>query len=355
MESIKDEWNKFCDELKDLGKLIEKNSHNDHDHYEGYRYLLRLLRLSSEMYFEHSDNNHPSFYCLSHETGKIGADNPDNHYLNANINGKNLYTIMGNIGEADYISFGVKENRYSIDGTMISHDEIDLKNVDVDKNGNFSISMNESSGKRNHLTLRPSSNMVIVRQTYKNKMLDARASMRIRSLNDYNPSLPLTNKEFINYLSSSIRFIRGTAQTFTEWVKIFQKDHLNALPLGDQVFFQAAGGDPNISYHHGYYDFKEDECLKITTKIPQCSYWNFQLENHWMESLDYRNYPIHLNYHNAVTKNNNLKIHITYQPENLENNLITCGRPNGAMLLRWIDADESIEPIVELVKIKELT
>ena len=31
---------------------------------------------------------------------------------------------------------------------------------------------------------------------------------------------------------------------------------MNALPLGNQKFFQAAGGDPNIQYHHGYFKFK---------------------------------------------------------------------------------------------------
>ena len=34
-------------------------------------------------------------------------------------------------------------------------------------------------------------------------------------------------------------------------------------------------------------------------KIPECQTWNFQLDNWWMESLDYRYHTIHLNKHTA--------------------------------------------------------
>ena len=137
MSSILNDWEKFCDELKASGKLITENSNNEVHQLEGFRYLLRLLRLSTEMYFEHSSINHPSFYCLSHETGKIGADNPDNHYLNANINSEMNYRIYGDVGDVAYLSFGLKENRYSIDGPMISHDEIELDSMITDENNSF--------------------------------------------------------------------------------------------------------------------------------------------------------------------------------------------------------------------------
>jgi hypothetical protein len=39
----------------------------------------------------------------------------------------------------------------------------------------------------------------------------------------------------------------------------------------------------------------KSEYMEITTDIPDCEYWNFQLENYWMESLDYRHNPIHIN------------------------------------------------------------
>ena len=135
---FKEKWDAFCENLKDVGSIIESESAlNETDQAEGYRYLLRLMRLSLEMNIEHSNPTTPSFYNLSHETAKIGADNPDNIYLNANIDGRQSYEIYGNVGESNYLSFGLKENRYSKDGTMISLGEIDMRDMTVDASGDF--------------------------------------------------------------------------------------------------------------------------------------------------------------------------------------------------------------------------
>ena len=77
--------------------------------------------------------------------------------------------IEGNIGGVEYLSIGVKENRYSLDGTMVSHDEIDLEKIDIDQDGNFQVTLKRGNNQnKNSLNLEPASNMIIVRQTYKN-------------------------------------------------------------------------------------------------------------------------------------------------------------------------------------------
>ena len=49
-----------------------------------------------------------------------------------------------------------------------------------------------------------------------------------------------------------------------------------------------AGGDPNIRYYHSYWKLSAGEVLRIRVRPPPCRCWNCQLNNHWMESLDYR-------------------------------------------------------------------
>ena len=149
--------------------------------------------------------------------------------------------------------------------------------------------------------------------------------------------------------------MKGTASTFLRWVHEFKANHKNQLPMGDQSFFQAAGGDPKICYLHGYYDFSKDEYMEITTDIPDCEFWNFQLENYWMESLDYRHFPIHINGSSAfLNKDKTLTINVSHYPINIKNNLITEGRNNGAMLLRWIGASDHPIPKVEIKNIDSM-
>ena len=353
---FKEKWDTFCENLKEVGSIIESESSlSETDQAEGYRYLLRLMRLSLEMNLEHSNPSSPSFYNLSHETAKIGADNPDNIYLNANIDGKQSYEVYGNIGESDYLSFGLKENRYSKDGTMISLGEIDMRDMSVDSSGNFSLYVGGESDSKNFLPLPENANMLIVRQTYKNRISQTHAKINIKTTSSTATPDLLTLVKLENQLHQTLAFVRGTASTFIKWVHEFKNNHKNQLPMGDQAFFQAAGGDPKICYLHGYYDFDKSEYMEITTEIPDCEYWNFQLENYWMESLDYRHYPIHINESSATFNNDGtLTINISHLPMNIKNNLITEGRNNGAMLLRWISASSYPIPNVEIKKINSL-
>ena len=356
-KDFKQTWNDFCDELKLVGEIVSNQKDlSETDEVEGYRYLTRLLRLALEMNIEHSNASHPSFYSLSHETAKIGADNPDNIYLNSNIDGSFSYEVYGNIGEVDYLSFGLKENRYSIDGTMVSMGEIDLSLMAVKEDGSFSLSLGPEPTSQNYLHLPPEANMLIVRQTYSRRMHQKHSVVHIKNLGESELTSLLTAEDLTRHLINSLAFVRGTAGTFLAWVKEFKENHKNALPLGDQSFFQAAGGDPKIYYLHGYYDFKDSEYLEITTAIPDCEFWNFQLENYWMESLDYRHNPIHLNSKTAKldTDINSVKIVVSHQKLNIQNNIITEGRSNGAMLLRWVDARDCPIPDIQIKSITEL-
>ena len=353
---FKEKWDAFCENLKDVGSIIESESSlSEIDQAEGYRYLLRLMRLALEMNLEHSNLTSPSFYNLSHETAKIGADNPDNIYLNANIDGRQSYEIYGNVGESNYLSFGLKENRYSKDGTMISLGEIDMRDMTVDASGDFILYLGNQGESKNFLPLPKNANMLIVRQTYENRISQTHAKINIKTTSSQATPELLTPTKLETQLNQSLAFVSGTASTFVKWVHEFKNNHRNQLPMGDQAFFQAAGGDPKICYLHGYYDFCKDEYLEITTNVPDCEYWNFQLENYWMESLDYRHYPIHINKSSAILNSDNtLTINVSHHHINMENNLITEGRNNGAMLLRWIGASTYPIPTVEIKKLDAL-
>ena len=80
--------------------------------------------------------------------------------------------------------------------------------------------------------------MLIVRQTYKDKTTDKRANINIELLEPSDQSELISRQQFNQYLNASMGFVKGTVETFNRWVTIFMKDHMNALPLGDQSTFK---------------------------------------------------------------------------------------------------------------------
>ena len=120
---------------------------------EGLRYLSRLLRISLDMNLENADPAFPYFYQASHETAKIGADNPDNIYLNATISGHHSYRVYGNRGSAPVFSFGSKANRYAVDGTMASTGELDVRDMHVETDGSFEVIVSKNKQEGNWLPL----------------------------------------------------------------------------------------------------------------------------------------------------------------------------------------------------------
>src|SRR5688572_7305914 len=113
-------WDEFCDALKRAGRQVlrPETPASELDRAEGFRYLTRLLRIGLEMHLEFADPEFPGFFAPSHETAKIGADNPDNLYLMARISGAHEYVIRGERGTVSYLSLGTQKGGYETNGRM---------------------------------------------------------------------------------------------------------------------------------------------------------------------------------------------------------------------------------------------
>ena len=112
-----------------------------------------------------------------------------------------------------------------------------------------------------------------------------------------------------------------------------------------------AHGDPNIFFHMGYWRLADDEALLVDLLPPRCEYWNFQLNNHWMESLDYRHHTIHLNAHTArADADGAVRLVVAHRDPGLPNWIDTAGHARGTMGLRWVKADAHPTPSCRVVK-----
>jgi hypothetical protein len=351
-------WEEFCDELKAAGSEVLAAGVPDDDLTlaEGYRYLTRLLRLSLEKHIEFNDPHFPRFYSLSHETAKIGNDNPDNHYLNCAIDGSLDYRISGRPGTVSYLSLETTAGSYAGGGAMVPTGHVELAGLDVDNSGRFEIIVSSREHSGNWLPMRQDSTGLLVRQTFRDRSREQSAQLRIECLNPKKANT-LDAHEFASQLASVVPFVTGTAGLFRSWMGQFG-EHLNQLPANDQQMCLQAGGDPSIHYHNSCWRLAPDEALLIQFQPPDhCRGWNFQLSNYWMESLDYRYHRISINSYRARARaDGSIQLVVAHRDPGprYPNWLTTAGHDCGAMLLRYVDARDFPPVVTRVVTMEQL-
>ena len=350
-------WTTFCDSLKRSGlQILRPEAPQDaFSRAEGYRYLTRLLRIALEMHVEFADPDFPGFLVPSHETAKIGADNPDNMYQYARLNGRNDYRVRGHRGSVSYLSFGSQKGGYETDGKMEQTGFIDAHRLQFEADGSFELILSLTPHPGNWLPLEAASNALVVRQTFLDRGTEKPAQLTIERIGSDTKPQPLDPVKLHAGLLNAAQFVENTSKLFADWAQGYQA-HPNQLPPADQAACQAVGGDPNIFYYHSYWELADDEALVIdVASVPDCDFWNFQVDNYWMESLDYRYHRIHLNKHSArCNGNGGVTMVLAHRDPGLPNWLETAGHRVGTMAMRWVGATEHVHPTTRVVKFAEL-
>jgi hypothetical protein len=350
-------WADFCGVLRRAGEqILRPDAPADPlTRAEGFRYLTRLLRAGLESCVELADPGFPVFYSLSHETLKIGADNPDNLYLNARVDGRLDYRITGTRGTVHYLAFSSKAGGFGTTGGLAPTGFLDSDALEVAEGGGLEVIASARPHAGNWLPMTPRTEMLIVRQTFLDRAVERPAELRIARLPPGAKPAPLEAGTLAARLDDAARFVEGTARLFADWARDFAA-RPNALPPQDQGRYQAAGGDPSIYYYHGYWTLAGDEALVIEIpRIPACVSWNFQLNNHWMESLDYRHHRVHVNKRTAVyAPDGSCTIVVADRDPGVANWLETAGHRQGTMCFRWIGAQEIVHPGVRVARLGSL-
>jgi len=352
-------WVDFCDNLKAAGAALAYpgTPRDAFQQAEGMRYLSRLVRAGLEAYVEHNDPAFPSLNRMVHETVKLGADNPDNHYLNAQINGKYEYRIRGKRNTIHYVGFFTQNGNYGTTGGLSPCGVLEHFDLKTDQEGNFEIIMSKEPKGDNWLKIEEDTSLLMVRQTYFDRAKESPIDARIEVINGKRVPDPITPEQVDEGLKTAALFVAGAPFLFAKWAKGFQK-HTNKLPIFDPEVSNAAGGDANIIYHHSHWKLSDDEALVIEVMPPECDTWNFQLNNYWMESLDYRYFPICINKHSAKKeKDGSLKIVVSHKLTDRPNWLSTCGHSEGTMCWRWYrlaDGVDPVEPTCKVMRVSEL-
>ena len=349
-------WNQFCDTLKMAGNVVlGPNTPSDPmNRMEGFRYLSRITRAALQTFVEHNDPLAPVLQRVVHETAKMGADHPDNYYQNAAISGEHEYRIFGNRGSVHYLGFFTQRGHYGQGRGMPPTGYLEASSIEIEPDGSFEIIASTEEKPGNWLPMEEQTGTLIVRQTFLDRENEVRAEIGIERVGGDGKPTPFDPAKCAEGLTTSAALVAGAAMMFASWAENFKK-HTNALPRMPQEVSNQAGGVPDIAYYHSYWKLAPDEALVIEVTPPECEHWNFQLNNYWMESLDYRYYPIHVNKHTAKYRpDGSVQVVVAAEDLGFDNWIDTVGHEEGTMCWRWVRAKENPEPQTRVVKLAEL-
>ncbi|MGU7838574.1 DUF1214 domain-containing protein [Burkholderia sp. AW33-5] len=350
-------WADFCDTLKRSGQqILRAEAPGDPlTRAEGFRYLSRLMRIALEMHVEFADGAWPGFFSPSHETAKIGADNPDNLYQYARLDGRCDYRVTGRRGTVAYLSFGTQKGGYETDGKMLQTGFLDAKQLEIAPDGSFEIVLSATPRAGNWVRMAPDTNALLVRQTFLDRRAETPAQLKIERLGAHERPAPLDPLVLQGGFMRAARFVEQTSKLFADWAASYGA-HVNALPPADQALCQSVGGDPNIYYYHSCWSLADDEALVIDVDtVPDCDFWNVQLNNYWMESLDYRHFDICVNKHGArLNADGGVTVVVAASRPGDANWLDTAGHRTGTICWRWVGAARPVHPRTRVVKLAAL-
>ncbi len=178
-------WSEFCDELKTAGNVLMSPGApmDPFQQAEGLRYLSRLTRAGLEAYVEYPDPAFPVLRRMVHETVKMGADNPDNSYLNAQISGIFEYKITGKRNSIDHICFHTQNGNYGTTGGLAPCGKIGNADLVLEEDGAIEIFVTREPRGKNWLRIENETSLLMVRQTCKS------SNFRVKQCPGHSPQL----------------------------------------------------------------------------------------------------------------------------------------------------------------------
>jgi len=268
----------------------------------------------------------------------------------ANIRGDCEYRIRGQRGSIPYLSLSTYYGGYG-GGRAGCGGTISLDELVVSEDGSFEIIVSHDRQPGNWLPMDPETNQMIIRQTFHDRLNETVFAFEIERLGASEGAAPLDAALFHDALLASSQYVRTCANLFADWTESYAETP-NELVVRD---VSGAQGDPALFYYQGYWALEEDEALQIRAMPPKCEYWNFQVNNYWIESLDYQFHDVDLNHTQAhYEPDGSFRLVVAHRDPGVPNWLQTAGHSHGTMGLRWVNAAEHPKPSCEVVPVSSV-
>nr|WP_221471335.1 hypothetical protein [Amycolatopsis umgeniensis] len=350
----------FADAIVEAEKVIAEAPHirTEQDLVEGYDYLAGSIRASLQMAWAY-ERDYPYFTQSTGPYTKMGLDNPDTLYFNANIREDREYVVTGTRGSTADVSFQVLNGDYSPVEVPDSLAAFDDREIEIAEDGSFELRFGppKPDPGSNYFVLGPGSSMLVVREVHSDWATERRGTIQIQCADTAGGApAPLTRDALAKRYGVTGKILLSRLRTFLAFPKWF---YLN-LPVNTMTEPRPTPGGLTTQYSSaGHYELGDEEVMIVTVPRSDAPYQGIQLGSIWYLSLDYINHQTSLTADQArVDPDGKIRFVISERDPGLANWLERTGHDRGYVQIRWQRLSRALDaadgPEVEVVKFGEL-
>ena len=345
-------WAEYCRRTENAARLVMAASPDDpFDRAEGLRYVGRIAQHGLQSFIEESD---PSWPVVTHSLPKLGGDNPDYVYSVAALSGAFEYRLRGRLGDSSYLGIGTYHGGVgTAEGLQLSG-YLAGKDLAVDAEGCFEVTLACERRPGHWLPMKPETTQLMIRELLLDRRHQRSATFSIERIRGDAVARPLDPAHYAAQLARAGAYVEGAIAQFLEWTKDFAS-RPNRIDRLDERLASGARGDPHTHYYGGYFALGEGEAMIAELTPPACEYWNLQLCNHWLESLDWRRHTVSVNHASAVADaSGKVRIVIASRDPGVPNWLDTAGHRRGCIILRQVGTATPDDPRCRVVPLRDV-
>lgn len=345
-------WAEYCRRTQNAAKRVMAAAPDDGlDRAEGLRYVGRIAQYGLQRFIEESD---PAAPVVTHSLPKLGGDNPDYVYSVAALSGAYTYRLRGRLGESAYFGLGTYHGDVGTAEGLQSSGYLAGKDMAIDRDGRFEVTLACEKHPGNWLPMKPETTQLMVRELLLDRRNQRSAELSIERTSGGGAAGPLDATWYAAQLARAGDYVEGAIAQFLEWTRDFAS-RPNSIDKIAERLASAARGDPFTHYYGGYFEIGPGEAMIAELVPPDCEYWNLQLCNHWLESLDFRKHTVSVNHASAVKgRDGSVRVVIADGDPGVPNWLDTAGHRRGCIILRQVGTPKPYDPRCRVVKLTDL-
>jgi hypothetical protein len=362
MKDWESTWTALCEQLRETGlEVLRAAPESELARAEGLRYVSRLFRYAVHAQLEPRAPARPR---ISFEAMRVGGDNPDYRYGSAPLAASLQYRLRGRLNDAARLGIGTYSGGLGTGKGLACTGYVTSDALAIGPDGAFELLISAGRagpepGQRSVLPMQPDTNALLIREMLLQPGVDRPAEFALECLEPGPGGAALDADTLHAGLTRTPAFVAGIVRQFLRWTAAFEA-HPNAIRPLDPSLLAAAQGDTTTRYLNGYFRLPSGEhALEIRFEPPACEYWNLQLCNHWLESLDTVVGAANHNHRTAKREpDGSVRFVVALRDPGIGNWLDAAGHLEGGIAMRLVGAETpppAPEPSCRLVLLNELS